>query len=125
MKSILLSIKPEYVDKILQGTKKYEFRRRIAKDTIDTVYIYSTYPIMKIVAKVEVTGVETAAPSTLWENTKKAAGISRRKYREYFKECKTAYAYKLGNVYVFDPPKNLQEFNVPAAPQSFVYVDDK
>jgi len=119
-----LSIKPEYVDKILQGTKKYEFRRRIAKDTIDSIYIYSTYPVMKVVAKVEVSGIVFAAPSTLWENTKSAAGISRRKYREYFKGCKTAYAYKLGGIYMFDPPKSLQEFGVPFAPQSFIYIDN-
>jgi predicted transcriptional regulator len=119
-----LSIKPEYVDKILQGTKKYEFRRRIAKDTIDAIYIYSTYPTMKIVAKVEVLGVLFAAPSTLWENTKFAAGISRRKFREYFKGCKTAYAYKLGNLHIFDHPRSLQEFDIPVAPQSFVYINN-
>jgi len=119
-----LSIKPEYVDRILQGTKKYEFRRRIAKDPIDSIYIYSTYPVMKIVAKMEILGIESAAPSTLWENTKFAAGISRRKFREYFKGCKTAYAYKLGNIYIFDPPKSLQEYGILFAPQSFIYIDN-
>lgn len=124
MRSILLSIKPEYVNKILQGTKKYEFRRRIAKDTISSIYIYSTYPVMKVVAKIEVLGIMFAAPSTLWENTKFEAGISRRKFREYFKGCKIAYAYKLGSVYLLDTPKSLQEYGITFPPQSFIYIDN-
>lgn len=124
MKSIVLPIKPEYVDKILQGTKKYEFRRRIAKEVVDSIYIYSTHPVMKIVAKIEVVGVAFAAPSTLWESTKFTAGISRSKFREYFKGCKIAYAYEIGEVYKFDLPKTLQEYGLPFAPQSFVYIDD-
>ena len=34
MKAILLAIKPEYVDKILSGEKKYEYRTRIAKEKV-------------------------------------------------------------------------------------------
>ena len=124
MKSILLSIKPEYVDKIIQGTKKYEYRKHLAKKTVDSIFIYCTHPTMKVVAKIEVIDIIAAAPSTLWEGTKISAGISRKKYREYFKGCKTAYAYKLGDIQVFDPPKTLQDFNVLLAPQSFVYINE-
>lgn len=78
---------------------------------------------MKVVAKVELLGTIYAAPSTLWEQTKSSAGISRKKYREYFQGCKTAYAYKLGKVEIFDPPRNLSDYNITLAPQSFSYVD--
>ena len=40
MPSILLSIKPEYVEKILSGEKRYEFRRKLCKDEIDKIYVY-------------------------------------------------------------------------------------
>lgn len=125
MKAILLSIKPEYVEKILAGTKKYEYRKRLARIESSTLLIYSTSPIMKIVAKVEICGTITAAPSTLWEQTKNNAGISRKKYREYFHGCKTAYAYELGKVERFDPPRNLSDYDVMLPPQSFSYVDIK
>lgn len=125
MGTILLSIKPEYVNRIIEGTKKYEYRRRIAKKKVDLIIIYCTHPIMKIVATVEIKGIVYAAPSTLWEQTKFAAGISRKKYREYFKNCKVAYAYKLGKVSVYDIPKDLKDFNLSFAPQSFVYVDNE
>ena len=80
---------------------------------------------MKVVAKVEILGTICAAPSTLWEQTKSNAGISRKKYREYFHGCKRAYAYELGEVKVFDTPMKLSEFGLDVAPQSFVYIKSK
>ena len=123
MKAILLSIKPEYVERILAGTKKYEYRKRLARNKSSILLVYSTSPIMKIVARVEIRGTISAAPSTLWEQTKSNAGISRKKYREYFHGCKTAYAYELGKVERFNPPHDLSGYNIMIAPQSFSYVD--
>ena len=37
MSKILMSIKPEYVDKIFSGEKKYEYRKRLCKKKIDTI----------------------------------------------------------------------------------------
>ena len=123
MKALLLSIKPEYANRILLGTKKYEYRKRLAKDSFDKIYIYSTSPVMKVVGTVKVLGRLERSPTALWEETKTGAGISRAKYRKYFKNCKSAYAYQLGEVTVFDTPLNLDDFGVSAAPQSFVYIE--
>ena len=123
MKALLLSIKPEYANRILLGTKKYEYRKRLAKDSFDKIYIYSTSPVMKVVGTVKVLGRLERSPTALWEETKAEAGISRAKYRKYFKNCKSAYAYQLGEVTVFDTPLNLDDFGVSAAPQSFVYIE--
>ena len=54
---ILLSINPEYSSKIMQGIKKYEFRRQIAKRNVDEIIIYSTFPQMKVIGSVKVKGV--------------------------------------------------------------------
>ena len=122
MKALLLSIKPEYVEKILQGEKKFEYRKRLAKEDVSYIYVYSTAPSMKVVASVHIEGHLSDSPTALWEKTKAAAGISRAKFRDYFRGCKTAYAYKLGKVEVFESPKNLSDFGVTVAPQSFVYI---
>ena len=42
MKAILLSIKPEYVERILAGTKKYEYRKRLARNKSSILLVYST-----------------------------------------------------------------------------------
>ena len=122
MKALLLSIKPEYVEKILPGEKKFEYRKRLAKEDVSYIYVYSTAPSMKVVASVHIEGHLSDSPTALWEKTKAAAGISRAKFRDYFRGCKTAYAYKLGKVEVFESPKNLSDFGVAVAPQSFVYI---
>ena len=112
METKLLAINPEYVEKIFAGTKKYEFRKRLASRAIDKILIYSTAPIMKVVGEVQIVETISSSPTALWERTKKFAGISRDKYRKYFKGCKVAYAYQLGQVIKYDPPKELQDFNI-------------
>lgn len=122
MSEIILSIKPEYVERIIKGQKLYEYRKRLPSDTIEAIYIYCTYPVMKVVAKVQVKGKIKASPTALWEQTKHAAGISRNNYRVYFKGCKTAYAFILGELNVFDSPKAISEYGFSIPPQSFAYI---
>jgi len=42
MKSILMSIKPKWVEKILNGEKTIEIRKKFPKDYVGWVYIYCT-----------------------------------------------------------------------------------
>ena len=46
MHKILISIKPEYVKRILSGEKMYEYRKRVPAD-VKTVVIYATAPVKK------------------------------------------------------------------------------
>lgn len=120
---VLFSIKPEYSRKIFDGSKKYEYRKHTAKKHVRLAVIYSSAPVMKVVGEVEILEVLTGSPTKLWELTKKDSGISRERYREYFRGTKKAYAYKLGQVLLYSPPRELIEFNVRNAPQSFIYID--
>ena len=54
MSIILMSIKPEYVDKIFSGEKKYEYRKRLCKEKIDTIIVYSSSPIQKVVGELKI-----------------------------------------------------------------------
>ena len=119
---IVVSINPEYVEKILSGEKKFEYRTRIAKQQVDTLIIYSTKPIMKVVAEVEILGVIATSPEELWDQTKIQSGITKSFFDEYFKDKQIAYAYKLGKVKVYKRPKSLLDFGLRMAPQSFAYV---
>ena len=125
MSKVLLSIKPEYVQRILTGEKKFEFRKRLANKPVDIIVIYATSPVMKIVGEVKVKGILEKAPSVLWEQTKKNAGITRKKYREYFAGCKKAFAYELDEVVKYTNGTNLEEIGIYQAPQSFVYITDE
>lgn len=123
MSTILLSIHPEYVRQILAGSKKFEFRRNVAKRHVDRILIYSTAPEMKVVASVAVLGVLKETPQDLWQKTKDFSGISRDRFMEYFSQKEIAYAYQLGEVKKFNKAKNLSDYGISAAPQSFVYIE--
>lgn len=121
---ILMPINPEYVDEILAGRKKYEYRKIKAKrNNIDKMIIYSTSPIMKVVAEVDIKEILEEEPEKLWEMTKNESGITKEFYNKYYKNKNTAIAYKLGTVKVYDEPKNLNDIGINYVPQSFVYLD--
>ena len=107
MCKILMSINPEYVDEILSGRKKYEYRKIKAKrNNIDKMIIYSTYPIMKVVAEVVIKNIIEETPDALWEMTKHKSGITKEFYNSYYKDRKTAIAYELGEIKKYDIPKS-------------------
>lgn len=124
MNSILISIKPEYVKQIFNGSKKYEYRRRLPNDKIDKIIIYCTAPVKAVIGEVSVAGTITASAEKLWEQTKDYAGISKEKYFEYFSNKEKANCFVLGDFVKYNQPRKLEEFGVKAAPQSWVYVKE-
>lgn len=123
MCTILLSIKPEYSERILSGEKKFEFRRKCASRRVSKILIYTSAPKMKIVGEVEVNGVLSLSPEKLWKKTSGFAGISHEKFMAYFSKKDNAYAYQLGKVIKFKREKSLSDYGVKTPPQSFVYID--
>ncbi|MCF0134305.1 MAG: ASCH domain-containing protein [Blautia sp.] len=124
MSAMLLSIRPEYAQRIIDGTKQFEFRTRQCREDITKIIFYSTVPESKVVGEAEIESVIVGAPSTVWEQTKHAAGIPRSFFRQYYKGRKVAVAYKLKNVIAYDEPKSLADYGITHVPQSFIYVDE-
>ena len=122
MKKIIVSINPEHVKNIINGTKKFEYRTKAAKTDVNKIIIYETTPIKKVVAEAEIVEVLMMKPEDLWIETKEQSGITKSFYDAYFQNRDVAYAYKLGKVKVYEEPKSLEEFGLRYAPQSFAYV---
>lgn len=122
MCKLLMSINPEHVANILAGKKKFEFRKTKCKEQIDSIVIYSTAPVMKVVAEVEVKDIIEDTPQTVWKRTSSAAGIDKKFFDKYYSGRNIAVAYVLGCVTQFDSPRNLTDYGVKAAPQSYVYI---
>lgn len=123
MSKILISIKPEYVRKIISGEKKFEYRTKAAKRDIDALIIYETNPIKRVVAEAKVLEVLELPPEELWDKTKEYSGISKAFFDGYFEGRDKAYAYRLGEVKVYDEPLELSFYGVKSAPQSFIYLN--
>ena len=121
---VLLSIKPEYAEKILNGNKHYEFRRVIPKASgITTIVIYATKPVGKVVGEFEIDKVLSEKPSKLWSTTSEFSGISKRFFNEYFQGRSTGHAIKVKVARRYDEPLSLQSVLTSGiAPQSFCYL---
>lgn len=121
---VLLSIKPEFVDKILEGTKKFEFRKNTFKrDGITTVVVYSTMPVGKVVGEFDIECVISEHPDLLWHRTKKEAGISKQFFDEYYIGREKGTAIKVGHVVKYERPLCLSELGENITPpQSYRYL---
>ena len=126
--NVLLSIKPKYVEEILKGKKKYEFRKVIfrCKEDLEMVYIYSSSPVKKIVGAFVIEDIIEDHPEFLWEKFKDFSGINdEREFFNYFGANKIGFAIEIGDLEVFkspaDPRVLIPDF-VP--PQSFCYIDE-
>jgi predicted transcriptional regulator len=123
----LISIRPCYVEKILSGEKRLEFRRSWAAEPVDVLVIYASSPAQKIVATVDVVNVTEGSPTALWELAKeKGGGVTRQLIYDYFAGKKFGFAIEIADVIEFefpiDPKMVFKNF---LAPQSFRYLDAK
>jgi predicted transcriptional regulator len=119
---MLLSINPQHVENILNGTKRFEFRKVRSRRDVRHIVIYSTAPVGHVVGEVEVVGTVDGHPADVWQQTHSQAGITKQFFDDYFCGRDRAVAYELGEVSVYEHPKSLAELGVSSAPQSFVYV---
>lgn len=122
---VLLSIKPKYVKSIIEGKKRYDFRKTMFRNRgINLIYIYSSSPVKKIVGTFEIGGILDDHPADLWDVVKEFAGIPQQDFFSYFEGRSRAFAIGI---------QNLQEFNDPidpyvtmpgfVPPQSYCYLD--
>lgn len=121
----LLSIKPEFVDEIMSGRKRFEYRKKVFKrKDVTTIVVYATKPFGKVVGEFEVDEIIEDDLDILWQETKRYSGISKKFFDEYFKDRDSGFAIKIKNFTAYDVPIDLSEYdsNIKVAPQSFCYV---
>lgn len=122
---ILLSIKPEYTEKIFSGKKKYEFRKQKPKQIIEKVIIYETRPSKNIVGWFTVKRILSDSPEKIWEMCKSLSGIEKEEYFAYCNGRRIIHAFEINKISRFDTPIDpfgiFSNFNPP---QNFSYLDN-
>ena len=124
MRKLLLPIKPKYVDAIIAGTKRVEYRTRIRKDSeVTTALIYRSGDLKKIVAEFTIGGIIEGSPEQVWKQTKELGGIEEKDYFQYFANRNIAYAYQICNLVIYPEAKPLSSIGIEKAPMSFMYIE--
>lgn len=123
-RSILISIHPQHVERILDGSKTFEYRRLIPKDPISHIVIYATAPIKQVVAVASVDRILEGKPSEIWKKTKSKGGIKECFFESYFKDRSKAYALSIGDLKTLSSPVDLADIcSNLKPPQSFLYLE--
>ncbi|ASG06514.1 MULTISPECIES: hypothetical protein [Vibrio] len=119
----LLSIKPKYVDEIISGKKKYEFRKKTFKRDIDSIIVYCTSPIKMVVGEIFFSETISDTPRKIWKQCSDSSGISKDDFFSYYEGCPIAYAIKIERFKLYDKPLLLSDIKKDLkAPQSFIYI---
>ncbi len=124
---LLLSVKPEFANRILNGTKTVELRRRLPKiEPGDKIALYVSSPVKQLVATLEIENVKIEKPTMLWKVVAEKAGLSRLEYDRYFKGSTKAVGIFLKNVKQKGSPLTLAHMRSVIRgfhpPQSFRYL---
>jgi len=126
-RDVVLSIKPVYSEKILEGRKTVELRRRFPVSAPDgtLAYIYSTSPVKAIVGTAEIKKVLKLSVEDIWNRFESHASIERDNFDQYFEGLDFGYALVFDQVRALSRPWPLDELRERFSfepPQSFLYA---
>ena len=124
---MVMSIHPEYVIRILDGSKTVELRRTQPRVlTNQPVAIYATAPISALVATCRVSRLQVSSPDSIWRAVGKASAIEESAYHQYFAGSTKAVALHLTNVRRLVTAVTLAELRARRPfnpPQTWHFVD--
>lgn len=127
--ALLLSIRPQYAEKIFDGTKRVELRRvRPRLQNGDLVVVYVSSPVKAVCGAFRVDYVVAGPPGDLWKKVRSRAAITREEFDAYFVGASKAVAiffsevFTLSQVITLDALREtLPDFQ---APQGYQYVKE-
>ncbi|MEN6370049.1 MAG: hypothetical protein ABFD77_10210 [Thermotogota bacterium] len=120
---VLLSIRPEHAARILDGEKRFEYRRRVFRQEVTCVVLYASSPMRKLVGEFQLGEVLSDHPDKLWLATAAEGGITYEQFSHYFAGCTNGYALKVDSYTKYAEPVDPEEvFDGFRAPQSFAYI---
>ena len=123
---ILMSIKPQFVEKIRRGEKKFEFRRVLPKhQEVDSIIVYASKPVGKVVGEMIVGDFLTLTVDEMWERTKDKSGLTREEFFSYFHGKHNAHAIEIKSYRDYEQPILLGVL-LPdkTPPQSYCYLNN-
>jgi len=96
---LLLSIKPEFAERILNRNKRIELRRKFSTKWLGyRINLYASSPVMSLVGEARIAGITVNEPDMIWEKFGNEIGCSRAEFDAYCVGTKQIYAIELDEV---------------------------
>jgi predicted transcriptional regulator len=102
--AVIISIKPEFAHRILDGSKTIELRRSaMGLEPRDVVLVYISAPEQRLGFWFRVAKVETLPVEGMWSRHADRLGIDRDQYLAYFAGAETATGLHVSDVTALAP----------------------
>ncbi len=109
---IVMSIKPDYFDKIKSGEKTVEIRKYFNANLKGCkVVLYSSKPSQEIHGYVTIDAIEKNPPTLIWDKYKEKIACSEKEYFQYTKDTKEIYSIFFKNFNRYTAPIPLTQLN--------------
>ena len=124
-KEILLSIRPQYAELIVEGIKTVELRRSFSKSSENKkCYIYSSSPTKAVIGECYISNVEELPLNELWKKHSNESMIGWDDFSTYFSGKEKGFAITITREKKYEKPILIQdEFKMSRPPQSFCYIN--
>lgn len=98
--NLLMSVKPEFAERIFSGDKRIEIRRAAmaTKWVGQRVAIYATRPICALVGEATIQSVERGVPAQFWEKYQSELGCNKEQFDQYTAQSVSITAIRLQEV---------------------------
>lgn len=125
--TLLISVKPQFAERIFAGAKRVELRRKRPRLTGgDRVMVYVSSPTKALAGEFTVERLLHAPTADLWLAVKDAAGVTQAEFDAYYEGADEGYAIFMSDSSRLDTPiglDRLQEIWVGfRPPQSYMYL---
>lgn len=120
----LMSIQPQFVAEIANGTKQFEYRKAVFKRPVSKVVVYASSPVQKVIGEFTIKHIHQDSPNEIWKVTRLASGITETFFQEYFRGKETAFAIEIEAFTAYEQGFSLNDFapHLKAPPQSYCYL---
>lgn len=125
---LLISVKPEFANKIMEGSKTIELRKSAPKtEKGDIIVIYSTMPEKAVLGIGTVGEIIKSSPEDIWSNYSDRLGIDKIRFDQYYSGHKSAIGIAINNIRKFREkvPLSIMKERFPrfSPPQTFRYMN--
>ena len=128
--ALILSIHPRFCERIDDGTKTMELRKRKPKvDIGTTVIVYETVPTKAIIGHFTIDGILVDSINRFWRKVKPFAAVSHQEFKMYYEDSQEGVALLIKDFHRLDRPVPLEKIRELLGnfypPQSHIYLDAK
>jgi predicted transcriptional regulator len=126
-RDMIFSIRPVHAQKILDGSKTVELRRRFTDGVKPgtLALIYSTSPTSALTGSARIRDVQRLAVPDIWRRHRSGACLRKKEFEDYFSGLHSGYAIVLASAKPLPRPVGLPELRERFGfepPQSYQYM---